>query len=149
MPCLSIPYNPSVGPQLQLAVFPPGYNPPQAPAGPNPTNVSLYTALVDTGASCTCVSAKVISDIGLMPSGKIPVGGVHGSQAANQYQFIAALIFGQMQAPNGAVLANMHAYTVLGVEFVPNGNFDVLLGRDILCRGVFTMSWDGHATFCV
>ena len=25
--------------------------------------------------------------------------------------------------------------------------FDVLIGRDILCQGVFNMSFDGHVTF--
>ena len=36
------------------------------------------------------------------------------------------------------------------VEFnasAPNAPFQGLLGRDILCMGVFTMSFDGHFSF--
>jgi hypothetical protein len=29
----------------------------------------------------------------------------------------------------------------------PSRSFQMLLGRDILCRGTFTMSFDGHFTF--
>ena len=31
----------------------------------------------------------------------------------------------------------------------PGSRFQILLGRDILCRGTFTMSFDGHYTFCL
>ena len=35
------------------------------------------------------------------------------------------------------------------MEFAPAGGspFQILLGRDILCRGTFTLSFDGHFTF--
>jgi hypothetical protein len=41
------------------------------------------------------------------------------------------------------------AIPVMGTEFVPPPGtaFDILLGRDILCRGVFSMSFDGHGVF--
>jgi hypothetical protein len=95
------------------------------------------------------VSAKVISDVGLQPGGKLPVGGVHGSQPTNSYQFQVIIIFVQGQAATGAMTANVHATSVTGVEFIPAGNFDVLLGRDILCQGSFSMTWDGHAVICL
>jgi hypothetical protein len=43
------------------------------------------------------------------------------------------------------------AIPVIGVEFMPQpgSGFDMLLGRDILCRGVFSMSFDGHAIFSI
>jgi hypothetical protein len=151
MPCLSIRYNPSVGPLLQLAIWPSGYAPPNTPGAP-PSHVSLYMALIDTGASHTCISAKVISDLTLSPMGKMPVGGVHGSQPANQYQFQVALIFPQsstVPTASGAVAASVHVTPVTGIEFVPNGPFDVLLGRDVICQGSFSMSLDNHAIFCV
>lgn len=151
MPCLSIPYNPRIGPLIQLAIWPPGYAPPSAMVpGTAPLQVSLYTALIDTGASNTCISAKVIADLGLSPSGKVAVGGVHGSQATNGYQFQVAIVF--IQGPpsaTGAVLTNAHVTPVSGVEFIPSGAFDVLLGRDVICMGSFTMTFDGHATLCL
>jgi hypothetical protein len=37
------------------------------------------------------------------------------------------------------------------MEFTPhpNSSFQVLLGRDILCRGVLNMAFDGTYTFCL
>lgn len=121
-----------------------------AHARPAPVNVSLYTALADSGASHTCISAKVISDLNLQPIGKVPVGGVHGSQMTNGYQFQVAIMFIQGQ-PNasGTVLTSAHVTAVSGVEFIPNGPFDVLLGRDVLCQGLFSMSFDGRAVLCL
>jgi hypothetical protein len=37
-------------------------------------------------------------------------------------------------------------FDINGIEFIPLPNIDVLLGRDIICTGVFVMSFDGHAT---
>jgi hypothetical protein len=119
-----------------------------SPAAASSHQVTLYTALIDTGASHTSISAKVISDLGLSPAGKVPVGGVHGSQPTNSYLFQVGILFMQSQAVTGAVLANAHITPVTGVEFIPSGNFDVLLGRDVLCLGSFSMTWDGHASLC-
>lgn len=35
------------------------------------------------------------------------------------------------------------------LEFAPEGSapFQMLLGRDIICRGTLTLSFDGHFTF--
>jgi hypothetical protein len=102
MPCLSLPYNPQVGVLLQLVIFPPGFTP--SPAGAPPVKASPFLALIDTGASCTCITQMVINAVGLTPMGKQTVGGVHGSKAVNQYQFTVFIPFGQGQAsPTGAV----------------------------------------------
>jgi hypothetical protein len=70
----------------------------------------------------------------------------HGSTAINSYQFQIAFIFPQLQIPSGAVQAQIIAMLLMGTEFTPplGSAFDVLLGRDVLCRGVFSMSFDGH-----
>jgi len=88
-------------------------------------------ALIDTGASCTCVSAKVIQDLSLAPIGKQPVGGVHGHQPTNLYQFQVVIVFPQSQLASGLMNANLSFHPVSGAEFVPPtpGIFDVLLGR--------------------
>ncbi|MGH7068953.1 MAG: aspartyl protease family protein [Acetobacteraceae bacterium] len=107
-------------------------------------------ALIDTGASATAISAKVIKDVGLMSIGKKPVGGVHGHRPTNLYQFQVGLVFPQSPSPTGAINANIAPFPVTGPEFVPLGpSFDILLGRDVLCHGTFSMSWDGHAVICV
>src|ERR1700742_1641014 len=126
MPSLSIRFNPKVGPLLQIAVWKPGFVPSQgSPAAP--LAVNGYNALVDTGASCSCVSAKVIKAEGLVPSGKQSVGGVHGNQSTNAYRFQIVFPFPQAQNVGGAVTANVMAFNINGIEFTPMPAFDVLL----------------------
>jgi hypothetical protein len=130
-----------------LAIWKPGFVPnQQAAAKQNPLAVTFYNALIDTGASCTCITNKIINDVGLTPAGKQSVGGVHGKKVVNQYQFQVALLFPQAQAASGTVTANAMAIPVTGVEFDSPGGFDVLLGRDVICRGILHISWDGHGT---
>jgi hypothetical protein len=104
-------------------------------------------ALIDSGASHTAISPKVVQDLSLTPIGKQPVGGVHGNQPTNLYQFQVGVVFPQSQLPSGLVNVNMVIFAVTGSEFIPPnpGVFDVLLGRDVICRGHFSMSFDGHA----
>jgi hypothetical protein len=145
MPSLSIQFNPKVGPVVQVLIWKPGFVPPPQNPG-TPMSVSGYNALIDTGASCSCVSAKVINAEGLVPSGKQQVGGVHGNQHTNAYRFQLMIPFVQAQGVSGAVTANIVGFNINGIEFIPPPNIDVLLGRDVLCTGAFSMSFDGHAT---
>lgn len=146
MPCIAAPYNPKVGPLLQLAIFPPQV----ALLGSSPEEKhNYYMALIDTGASSTCVSAKVVSEVGLAPTGKIPVVGVHGSTPVNTYQFSVGFVIPQAQDATGAIIANITAFPVDGIEFAnPDCGFDVLLGRDILCRGQFSLTFNGQFVVC-
>jgi len=147
MPCLSLNFNPAVGPLMNLAIVDVNFDALAAQSSTTPLSLSNYVALIDTGASCTAISAKVIADLGLQPVSKQPVAGVHGPQSTNLYQFQVALVFPQSQLPSGLVQAGLTSFPVIGTEFMSPGTFDVLLGRDVLCRGNFTMSFDGHATF--
>lgn len=150
MPCLGFTYNPQVGPIIQVAIFPFGFNPASQVFNQPSPPTQLYNALIDTGASCTCISPKICNDANLPPIGKQPVGGVHGTKAVNQYQFQVAVLFGASSvAPTGAASVNFVMYPVVGFEFAPPGPFDVLLGRDVLCQGHLAMSFDGHGIFCV
>ena len=145
MPCLSIQFNPKVGPVLQVLVWKPGFVPSPGTAV-TPMKANTYNALIDTGASCSCISDKVIKAEGLAPSGKYPVGGLHGSHPTNAYRFQISIPFLQGQHAGGAIAANLATFQCNGVEFIPSPGIDVLIGRDILCTGSFTMSFDGHAT---
>jgi Aspartyl protease len=111
--------------------------------------VNPYNGLMDTGASCSCVSDKVIKAEGLVPSGKQSVSGLHGSQPTNSYRFQLAIPFVQGQHTSGTVSANVHVFQINGVEFIPLPGIDILIGRDVLCAGTFSMSFDGHATLSI
>lgn len=148
MPCLSIQYNPKIGPLARIAIWPPNFRP-KGHSSDDPLKMPFYMALIDTGASCTCISPKVIKDLNLPPIGKQLVGGVHGNNPTNLYQFQVVLAFPQSQQVSGVMRMNVLASLVSGVEFVSSGGFDVLLGRDIICTGSFSMSFDGHAVLSV
>ncbi len=50
--------------------------------------------------------------------------------------------------PFGSSGLVLHGRQVL--EFTATGsNFQMLLGRDVLCQGTFSFSFDGHFTFCL
>jgi len=148
MPCVSFQYDPRVGPVSQVGIWPPKFRPTLGPT--SATSMKFYNALFDTGASCTCISAQVISDLTLSPSGKQAVGGVHGSQATNEYQFQVVMAFPNTSpGPGGVVQANAIVRLVTGVEFIPPPGYDVLLGRDIICGGTFSLGFDNRAVFCL
>jgi predicted aspartyl protease len=102
-----------------------------------PVNIVQYMALIDTGASHTSISKKILTALNLNPSGKQPVSGLHGPQPTKLYQFQIELIFPQSQAATGAISAQLSLTPVIGPEFMAPGGFDVLLGRDVICRGHF------------
>lgn len=105
----------------------------------------LYTALIDTGATLTCISPKVAQEVGLQPIGKTMMIGATGRSAVNSYHFGVGFLTNQIQAPTGQVSATLETRFVDGMEFVVEGAaFDVLLGRDVICTGTFTLSFDGH-----
>jgi hypothetical protein len=148
MPCIAAQYNPKVGPLLQLSILPPSVMQ-GTPSLSGSGQKHIYMALIDTGASSTCISQKVVSDVGLNPTGKMPVVGVHGSTPTNTYQFTVGFIIPQGQDPTGALVANITLFPVDGIEFANTGcGFDVLLGRDVLCRGQFSLTFNGQFVIC-
>jgi hypothetical protein len=148
MPCLSGNYNPAVGVIVQVAIFDQSQLAVlqvQPPA--SPSNVTMFAALVDTGASVTCISANVVQKLGLLPSGKTSMSGSTGAAAVDQYTFLVGFIFSAQQGPTGLVSGQVNVHLVQGCEFTNHGfGFDVLIGRDILCKGSLHMSFDGHYT---
>ena len=55
---------------------------------------------------------------------------------------------GEVPQATGFMSSQVEWTPVRGSFFDGSGSgFDVLIGRDILCQGVFTMSFDGHVTF--
>lgn len=146
MPSLSINYLPAIGPLIQVVIMPAGTVLPASGS----FSPQTFMALIDTGASHTCLTPKVVSQLGLTPISKQPVGGVHGSQPTNIYQFLVGIPFPTEPVnASGTVIANVVTFSVSGSEFVSLGSFDVLLGRDVICKGVFSMSFDGHAILSI
>jgi len=146
MPCVAGNYNPAVGVIVQVAILPHSQlttvrAQPQSP----PQNLTFFAGLVDTGASVTCISNNVVQTVGLQPSGRTSMSGSTGQNIVDQYTFVVGFMFPTQQSPTGAVSGQLHLHLVQGCEFMSHGfGFDVLIGRDILCKGSLSLSFDGH-----
>ena len=152
MPCIAGTYNPAVGPLVQLAIIKPSAEilsgtpdlqlVPITGALRSPT---FYNALIDTGATVTCISPRIVQEVGLQPTGKSMMTGSTGSSAVNTYQFGVGFLTNPRQTPTGQVAGILDVRIVDGLEFAVQGAaFDILLGRDIICAGQFSLSFDGH-----
>jgi hypothetical protein len=119
----------------------------------------MFKALIDTGAQKTMISPNVINTLSLSPLGKILIGGV-GPKAHyhNAYLFhvafvMAMLQLGQTIVPGQQIQAvvNVAGAPIYGAEIGISstaGQFDVLLGMDILStgclvvgNGIYSFSW--------
>ena len=145
MPCLSGEYKPETGVLFRVGIFLPGAA--RATSGSanaentDAVHVSGELALVDTGASKTSISTKLATDLGLQAIGRKRVQGVTGEKEVNRHTVDFVLGFGAQSI----VIGNLEVYEIDPV----NAPFDVLVGRDILCRGVFTMDFSGRFTFSI
>ena len=107
-------------------------------------------ALVDTGASRTCIAKSVADELGLQATGKIDMQTAGGIIPTNIYDVHIVFIFPgktdskeMIQQGRGHIVSSTRA-----PEFDPGDNpYQALLGRDILRLGVLNMSHDGHFSF--
>jgi hypothetical protein len=117
---------------------------------------SLFKALIDTGAQKTMISPNVVSRLGLQPRGKMLVSGV-GPRAHyhNAYLFHVAFVVPltspveAMQAgtPTIPALINVQKDPIYRAEIPSTGGlFDVLLGMDVLTKGLLVVQ-NGQFSF--
>ena len=145
MPCMSIHFDPVLGPIANIGIAPSGSL--AARAGERPV-LRVYSGLIDTGASGTCISSKVAEEVGLVPIGKTPVtSATHEAEPMNTYLVDLAMPFGDIaSAPLMAASANLQV-----TEFnAGSADFEILIGRDVICAGLFSMAgYDKRFTFCL
>ncbi len=145
MPCISGSYNPNVGPLIQVAVFSASK---ELLSGkiPKTLEVRTYNALIDTGATNTCLSDKVVKELNLQPRGKTTMSGATGTKPVDQFSVCIGFLLSRKQEPTGKDAFDIAALQpVQACQFSNSGfAFDLLLGRDIICKGSFSMSFDGH-----
>ena len=126
MPCLCGQFNPAVGILLQVGVLLPGATPAVAAGG---APLTPFAALLDTGASDTCISPAIATALHLTPIGMRPMTSAHHTAPVNIYQVDVVILFGNQ----GFVLSN---HPVVEFAAPPNSPFQVLIGRDIICRAL-------------
>lgn len=93
-------------------------------------------ALIDTGASCTCIEPAVVQALGLTPTGSIPIhtpstaGTPHVAQ-----QYDVGLVIPGAEAADPELFFD--TVPVTGTELLDGQGFHALIGRDILSRCFF------------
>jgi hypothetical protein len=138
MPCLSGKYNPQVGPLINVGLLKSGTLVPAAP----PTSAQGFPALLDTGASGSCISPSVATSIGVKPVGMFPMISATHNVPMNVYLIDIVIPFG----PTTLALSGIQV-----MEFAPPAGspFQVIIGRNIICKGVLNLGFDGHFSFCL
>lgn len=91
------------------------------------------TAIWDTGATSSMISADLARALHLEPQGTVRVSGVHGVEDAKLYTI--SLIFN-----NGFAIDNLQVS-----EAGNNAGFDVLIGMDVISKGIFVVDGVNHS----
>ncbi len=132
----------AAGPIIQIGVLKPGDLAALRAKGGGA--IRLFAALIDTGASHTCVSPLIAREIeGLELLGKHPMTSATETIEVNTYLADLLLPF------VGGSGYGLHGHRVLEFAARDTDNVQMLLGRDILCQGIFTLSPDGHFSFAI
>jgi hypothetical protein len=103
-------------------------------------------ALIDTGATRTCLTQSLIGRLGLEAKSKLLIASAtSGPERRRSYGYSLGLFCSGFSE-------DAKTLYVIGFEFVApwfqdNGNFDVLLGMDVLSQGRLTFERGGDFTF--
>ena len=134
MPHFTLQISPA-GPILDASV---GVSRPRATAlkaagQPVPKAIPIR-ALIDTGASCTCLDPSILEGLSLTPTGVVSVNSPTTGETPHQAdQFDVALF---IPPPNGLPLF-IQAMPVVASHLLAMQGFHALLGRDILNNCLF------------
>ena len=110
-----------------------------------------YQALIDTGATNTCISQKIVDDLKLSPLGKISMNAALGVGDVYYYNICIGFFRPIQHLTTGKpeLIVNRDSLINLQTPYFNNENqpCDLLLGIDVISRGNFSMSFDSHWSF--
>lgn len=149
MPCLFGRYTNPPGIILKVAVLPLHQRPTEGEALVGQT-IHGFDALADTGASGSCISRKVVEQVGLQPHGKREMISASHTTEVNTFLILLGIPIGIRPEPRGTVSGQLTAFgPIEALEFNADATaFDVLLGMDVLGQGSVKFEADGHFSFC-
>lgn len=112
-------------------------------------DLQVLKALIDTGATNTCLTEVAAKKLGLEPLGFIPTMGVHGTNFTRFYLFRIGFVTHSSNEFDGkvnqmSVLQDPIQGTELGFDTAP---FDVLLGMDVISKGDLHVKGSGAYEF--
>jgi len=124
MAVLTQTYDPAEGPILHVKIAPTGENGGQ-----------LFPLLLDTGADGSSISREVIDALSLLPIGRRDTFASGGKQKAMRTFLVdMSIMFDDMEFPFNEIEVAEFSYMKPSIRG--------LIGRDILCRGDFSMNRD-------
>lgn len=88
----------------------------------------LIRALVDTGASCTCVDPSVLATLNLTPTGSVSIN----TPSTGTTPHLADEYDVGLTIPDGASPLFLQTIPVVASELLTSHGFHALIGRDIL-----------------
>ena len=133
MSSITVPFNPSVGPIVDIVIAPPGTIGSQADVA-SPM-ARTYKALIDTGAAITFISRRVARETGLRVVGKRPMVSANRKEPANLYR---ADVYVPIGDHGGEPFGLICEWAEL-MEVMDDAKYQALLGRDVLELVVFTL----------
>jgi hypothetical protein len=103
---------------------------------PIPSLVQIQ-ALIDTGASCSCIDPSVLNALGLTPTGAVTVNTPStGTQPHPALQYdVSIVIPGSLPGHVPLVVENI---PVVAAQLLAAQGFQALIGRDILAQCLLT-----------
>lgn len=104
------------------------------------SGIGNYKGLMDTGANGTCISSKIVNDLGLIHHSMTQNATAAGTFDANVYDIDLILTFEHRDI----VIEKLNV-----VEVKLDHDFDVLIGMDVILQGHLSISPDHHFTFSV
>ena len=111
-----------------------------------------YKALIDTGATGSCVSDRVVSYLNLNPISKVLTTNTTNQIEVNRYKIciflpIPTLIQKGSQKIQEININSFLNINVSEIKYYENNNFDVILGMDIISKGSLYIS-NGIYSLC-
>jgi hypothetical protein len=108
-------------------------------------------ALVDTGATSTCISRKVVEALDLKSEEKTSLITAKGTVETNIYEVTIGLI-SSLEITEEGLEGEFHitdrTVNIEAVEFDPGiSRYGGLIGMDILSMGTLTLTKNGHCSF--
>lgn len=104
------------------------FDPQTLPVQSRPPEIECK-AIWDTGATSSCITAKLAQQIGLKPIGKTPVTNTSGTEIKDAYLV-------NIRLPNNVILTHLKVVECVALS----GGFEFLIGMDIIGAGDFAVT---------
>jgi len=130
-----------------------GPNQRQVSAPGAPGGLKVRRALIDTGATVTCLTDRVVADLSLMPVSQMSVTGLTGTKPYTAYSFYLGIahdfdsdvfFHSDVTQPTGIGAGSCYLFhhEIVGPEIPDSPDHEIIVGMDIITKGLLTVYKD-------